>query len=312
MQAKQLTPDEIATRTVPKAPVLRLPERTHVFADRAARLRALAGGHPMAGYLEFIALVADEQQRLIEWMPPIRLPAPGEIARCNEHGIPPLNFQTHVRDPQWRDALRRFLRPLADRTTGKLAAVVTDLEGSCDDLYEAQASKLLAGVTSGLDIAAAPLIAAGLQVYFSHLAITLGYESFPKIDVATICPCCGSRPVASVTRMAGDGTSRFLHCALCNAEWHMVRIKCSHCESTKGISYHVIDDGTPLQRKAVKAEVCDECGTYLKICFMDRNPQVEPVADDLATLSLDLLVTETGKMPSGINFMLIHGAEESE
>ena len=28
---------------------------------------------------------------------------------------------------------------------------------------------------------------------------------------------------------------------------------------------------------------------------------------DLATVALDLLVAETGKTPSGVNFMLIHG-----
>ena len=75
----------------------------------------------------------------------------------------------------------------------------------------------------------------------------------------------------------------------------------------KGISYQAIDDGTPSEKKAVKAEVCEECGTYLKICYMDRDPQVEPVADDLASLALDLLVADTGKRSSGINFMLIHG-----
>ncbi len=307
MQAPLLTPEEIASRGVTELPFLRLPEPAQVFADRAARLKALANGNAIAGYLEFIAAVAEEQHRLLQRMPPIRLPSADEIAQCNEHGIPPLNFQTHLRDPQWRNALRHLLRPLAERTEGRLAAVATGLEGSRDDLYEAQASKLLAGDTSGLDIAAAPLIAAGLQVYFTHLATTLGPPAFRPIEVATICPCCGSRPVASVARTGRDAGHRFLHCALCSAEWHMVRIKCSHCESTKGISYHVVDDGTPLERKAVKAEVCEECGTYLKILFMDRDPQVEPVADDLATLALDLLVADTGRMPSGVNFMLIHG-----
>ena len=304
---KLLTPEEIAARTPPATPFLRLPSRREAFADRAARLRVLAQGHAMAGYLEFIAAVADEQQGLLERMPPIRLPSADEIARCNEHGIPPLNFQTHVRDPQWCIGLRHLLRSLADRTTGKPAAVATSLARSHDESYEAQASKLLAGVTSGLDIAAAPLIAAGLQVYFTHLSIALEARSFSRIDVATICPCCGSRPTASVVRIGGEAGYRFLHCALCNAEWHMVRIKCCQCESTKGISYQVVDDGTPVDKKAVNAEVCEECGTYLKICFMDRDPQVEPVADDLATLPLDLLIGDAGKTPSGVNFMLIQG-----
>jgi len=312
MQQKLLTPEQIAAQAGSTIPFLRLPERASAFADRAARLRALGNGHAMAGYLDFIALLAEEQQALLEHMPPVRLPSPAHIAQCNEHGIPPLNFQTHPRDQQWCNALRHLLRALADRTTERIREVVVGLERSRDELYEAQASKLLAGVTMGLDVATAPLIGAGLQVYFTHLAIALGEQAIPPTEVATLCPCCGSRPTSSVARIgAKEAGYRFLHCALCNCEWHMVRIKCTQCESTKGISYLALDDGSPVDKKAVKAEVCEECGTYLKICYMDRDPLVEPVADDLASLSLDLLVADTGKYPSGINFMLIHGDPDS-
>jgi FdhE protein len=308
LQQKLLTPEEIAAQAGSSIPGLRLPQRGAVFADRATRLRELAGGHAMAAYLEFIALLADTQQSLLENMPPVRLPSEAVIARCNEQGVPPLDFQAHARDPLWRNGLRHMLRALADRTTERLNQVVVALERSRDDLCEAQASKLLAGITFGLDIATAPLIGAGLQVYFTHLAISLGEQAFPRGEVATTCPCCGSRPTSSVARIgAREAGYRFLHCALCSAEWHMVRIKCAHCESTKGISYLALDDGMPVDRKAVKAEVCDECGTYLKICYMDRDPKVEPVADDLASLALDLLVAETGKRSCGVNFMLIHG-----
>ena len=104
MQPERLTPDEIATRDGTRGfRSCGLPERRYVFADRAARLGALAGGHPMAGYLEFIALVAEEQQRLLEQMPPIRLPSAGEIARCNEHGMPTAPFS----DARARSAVAR-------------------------------------------------------------------------------------------------------------------------------------------------------------------------------------------------------------
>ncbi len=308
MQQKLLTPEEIAAQAGSTIPFLRLPERATAFADRAARLRMLAHGHPMAGYLALLAEIADAQQALLLHMPPVRLPLPADIAGCNDHGMPPLSFQTHARDQQWCNGLRHLLRALADRTSGRQNEIVVRLEGSRDELYEAQASKLLAGITFGLDVATAPLIGAGLQVYFTHLALALGESAIRPIDVATLCPCCGSRPTASIARIGGSEAGyRFLHCALCNCEWHMVRIKCTQCESTKGISYLAIDDGTPTDKKAVKAEVCEECGTYLKICYMDRDPQVEPVADDVASLALDLLVVAAGKEPSGVNFMLIHG-----
>lgn len=311
MQHKLLTPAEIAAQAGSKIPFLHLPERSLVFSDRAARLRRLAQGHAMAGYLEFIADVADEQQALLQHMPPVRLPLPAFIADCNEHAMPPLNFQTHARDPQWRRALRSLLHALADRTTGRQHEVVVALERSGDEFYEAQASNLLSGTTFGLDVAAAPLIAAGLQVYFTHLALALGERAIRPIDVTTICPACGSRPTASIARIGGNEAGyRFLHCALCSAEWHMVRIKCTNCESTKGISYLAIDDGVSTGKNAVKAEVCEECGTYLKICYMEHDPHVEPVADAVASLLLDLLVVATGKGPSGVNLLLIHGDAE--
>ncbi|SQE32220.1 formate dehydrogenase accessory protein FdhE [Mannheimia haemolytica] len=38
---------------------------------------------------------------------------------------------------------------------------------------------------------------------------------------------------------------------------------------------------------AVKAESCGDCHSYLKVLYQDKDVNVEPVADDLATLFLD-------------------------
>jgi len=309
MEIKLATPEQIAARAGGDAPRLRLPERASAFAERARRLRQLAPGHSMQGYLELIALVADKQQAALDAVPLVALPRPEAIAQSHEHGMPPLAHASHARDVGWCDTLRRMLRAISEETEGRTHAVAKSLEMSRDELYEAQASKLLAGVTFGLDPATAPFIGAGLQVYFTHLAISLGEAAFPPIDAPGICPCCGSRPTASVARIGGEAAGfRFLHCSLCSAEWHMVRIKCAHCDSTKGISYSGLDDGKEKKDKAaVLAETCDECGAYLKIVYMDRNRDVEPCADDIATLALDLLVTEAGREPYGVNFMLVHG-----
>jgi len=312
MQQKLLTPEQIAAQAGTTIPQLRLPSRANVFADRAARLRALAKNHPMAGYLEFSALLADAQHALVNDGPPMPLPAPMVIAQCIEHGMPPLNFRGHMRNARWRAGLRRLLHTISRQTSGAQYEVVIALEGECDEFFETQASKLLAGVRQGLHVAGAPFIGAALQAYFTQLVIEMGEQSFPRIETATVCPCCGSRPTASVVRIgAKDAGYRFLHCALCNAEWHMVRIKCSNCESTRGISYLHIDDGAPVDKHPVAVEVCEECGTYLKVCYMDRDPNVDPVADDLASLPLDLLVGDTGKTSSGVSFLLIHGDAES-
>jgi FdhE protein len=206
-----------------------------------------------------------------------------------------------------------MLRRIAEDCTGRAAEVAARLEGCRDELYEAQASKLLTGTSFGLEVPTAPFVGAGLQVYFTHLAITLGEEAFAPIAAPNVCPCCGSRPTASVVRIGGDEAGyRFLHCAVCGAQWHMVRVKCAHCESTKGIAYSGLDDGAVrASPPAVVAETCDECGHFLKICHMDRDHGVEPCADDLATVALDILVADEGRQPWGVNFMLIHGDPEA-
>jgi FdhE protein len=92
----------------------------------------------------------------------------------------------------------------------------------------------------------------------------------------------------------------------------MVRSKCSNCDSTKGIAYHVVGspDADAAAREAeaknavLKAESCDECHTYRKIGIQAKDFDFEPFADDLASLTLDLLMNEAGYKRSSPNPML--------
>jgi FdhE protein len=58
---------------------------------------------------------------------------------------------------------------------------------------------------------------------------------------------------------------------------------------------------------AVRAECCDQCGHYLKILSMEKDPDIDPIADDLATVALDLLLAESGRTSAGVNMMLLYG-----
>ena len=58
----------------------------------------------------------------------------------------------------------------------------------------------------------------------------------------------------------------------------------------------------------MRAEACDECKSYLKIVFQDKDPNVDPAADDLATLGLDVLVDEQGFGRSGPNLLFHPGS----
>lgn len=84
----------------------------------------------------------------------------------------------------------------------------------------------------------------------------------------------------------------------------MVRIKCSSCESTRGISYFSLEGSNG----AIKAESCDECNSYLKLLYMEKDPHVEAIADDLASLALDMLMDETGKARGGPNLFFHPGS----
>ena len=313
------TPEEIALNAGAQFTRL-LPPAADVFAARALRLRELAAGHAMRDYLMLMALVCEAQHQRLAHYPATPLPSEADADAASQGGQPLLNIASWPRAAVWRDETRALL----DQVLGHLPAdsparpAVQALRSWSDEQLEQQAERLLSGITLGLDLAAAPFLAAGLQLYWTHLARSTASaqrQPFGITQEVGHCPCCGSLPTASVTRVGGQAEGqRFLHCALCNAEWHMVRVKCTHCQSTGGIHYQslrAMDAATPAEgqpaREAIQAETCDSCGHYLKIVHMDQNLHVDPIADDLASLTLDLLASEAGFTRHGVNFMLLFG-----
>lgn len=320
-----LSPEEIVARNVGEAAHIKFADLPSVFRERALRLRQLAAGHPMRDFLIFIADVADAQHAVLAVPRVVRLPSDEFLEEAARAGRPALQFPHWSLNDEWREDLRDLLTRIQERSAQvSMPRVMADLQSATADYLHQQAERLLSGIMLGLDLAAAPLIGAALQVYWARL-VARTQAAFPDlafgpIDNARVCPCCGSQPVASVLRLGGnEGTSRYLHCALCQTEWHMVRIKCAHCESTKGIVYEELEavedtaqSPTLMPKGAVKAECCDECGAYLKIMSMEKDQHVDPVADDLATVALDLLVSEAGRARHGINYMLLWGEPADE
>jgi FdhE protein len=275
----------------------------------------------MREYLLFVAAIAGAQQQAIEALPALDLPDGSQLQTNLDRFGAPLPAVGWSRSPRWQEALRGILERLSPELQSAARDPVRRLAAESDAFYESQADRLLGGITVGLDLAAAPLIAAALQVYWvrlvSETAERFGASIFQRPAPGPLCPCCGVRPTASVVRIGGaEGGYRYLHCALCSAQWHLVRVKCSHCLGTKGIHYQALDpvdaagSKPALERApivAVRAECCDECGHYLKILSMEKDPDIDPVADDLATVALDLLVSEAGKTSAGTNLMLLYG-----
>ena len=73
----------------------------------------------------------------------------------------------------------------------------------------------------------------------------------------------------------------------CAALWNDVRIKCSLCGSTKGIGYEELEGG-----RTVKAETC-ELPRLRQDPVPAQGPGLDTVADDVASLGLDLLMRDT-------------------
>ena len=58
---------------------------------------------------------------------------------------------------------------------------------------------------------------------------------------------------------------------------------------------------------AAHAESCESCHTYRKLYRQDKQQYADPVADDLATLGLDIAVGEAGYERGGANPFLLIG-----
>ena len=307
-----LEPGQIEAFAEGAIPRLRLPDRTRLFAARAQRLRQLgasgAPGQAIGDYLRLMAAVAETQQVALRTFD-APLPTATQLARSHTHGMPLIHASGWLRAREWRD--------LVAQMCGSVAAareVPPGARQACERLralppqqMEAQADALLAARADAIEVAAAPFLMAALQVYWAALASRLTPDSVAELEVPGLCPMCGTLPVASVVRADERSQGyRYLHCALCATEWHLVRITCSQCQGTANIAYHSIEGGS----EAVRAESCDECHTYRKILYQEKDANVEPVADDLASLALDLLMSQAGYHRGSGNPLLWQTPEE--
>jgi len=224
--------------------------------------------------------------------------------------MPPLSAQAHERTAAWRDDLHDIARRVRARSVNGVAATLERVLALDVPALESLADRALAGTTLDDDAAFVPFVGAALQVYFARLAASLDVADIDHCDVPGICPVCASRPVASVIRIGGEQANmRYLVCSLCATEWNMARVKCTACDTDKGVQYLSLtrDENEKATDAPTRAEVCDECKSYLKIFYQDKDARIEPNADDLATLALDVLVDEQGYGRSGPNLLFHPG-----
>jgi FdhE protein len=282
-----------------------LPDPSTRFARTAARLNALSAGHPMAEWLRFMARLAEAQHAVAAAMGPVAGPTQAAVEQAVEARLPVLAADSYRRDPIWREGLAMLIDGANVAAIPAPAQIaLASLRDRGAEGLETLADDFLRGGVDVADAAAALYVAAALQVYFTRLAASLPAPSLRLLLQRGLCPCCGSTPVAGViTERSRTQGARYLHCSLCATAWNHVRAVCITCGQSRSVALKEIEGDSG----AVKAETCDDCHTYAKMLYQSRDMKVDPFADDLATLGLDILVAEAGWSRHAPNPLLLVG-----
>ncbi len=294
--------DPVQIGTVAEPPFVRLPDPKTLFAVRGNRLRALSEGHPLAPYLRLLASLSDIQHRVQDGLAEPGMPAADARDRAREFGMPPLDRGRFTADVAFDLTLDRLLALTRDIDMPEPAhAALLRTIGADPLTRDAMVGAVLADSIPVEALADHLFIAAALQVHFTRQAARLEAERLVAVGDG-VCPACGAPPVASlVVGWQGAENSRFCACSLCSTLWNYVRVKCTLCGSTKGITYRQVEgsDGN------IRAETCDTCRGYVKILQQPPHPALAPVADAVASLALDLLLRELGYRRGAVNPFLL-------
>ncbi len=279
-----------------RPPFVLLPDPPALFARRAARFAARAEGE-LAGYMGFLAGLAGAQAACVDR--PAPLPE-DEVRRAIEHGMPPIDRVRLKQDAGLNGAVRHFLDGCAGIDMPEGAAAARTALLADPDRLAARIGDALEDAVPMDDVAGFVFAAAGVQLTLAWLAAGLPAAALQPVGDG-VCPCCGGPPVASlVVDRPGAHGARFAACAACAALWNVVRVKCTLCGSTEGIAYHAIEGAFD----GIEAETCDRCGLYAKIMAQSEHPELDPVADDVASLALDLKLAETQWKRGAMNAFL--------
>jgi FdhE protein len=313
-------PVEIGAEVRP--PTVVTPDPETMFARRARRFRDLAPDHQLAPWLLFLGDLSEAQHVIQAGLPRPLLPAGDAIARSIEFGMPVLPRMPFEPDPAVTETIGRLLdhaagiampdpaRAALNRLRGaaSTAAAGSPSDTELNTLRSAPELTIRGCIEAVLtdsipveSIAEHVFIGAALQVHFARAAALLEATRLHFIGDG-VCPVCGAPPATSgIVGWGGADRTRFCTCSLCGTRWNAVRVKCLACSSTKGIHYQSIKG----LADTIKAECCDECRTFVKIMAEDEDPSLEPIADDVASLGLDLLVLESGYRRAGMNLFLL-------
>lgn len=293
-----IQPDPSLIGGVPEAPLAFLPEPIKIFQTRARRLAFLAETSNLGPYLKLLADLSSLQARLCVMLPPVAPVTPQRQQSARENAMPPIDRMVLADDPQLIETLKAFCEQATKLTMPESAQLaLTAVSQAEPDDRRWLLSNVLSDTVPEDSVAPHLFVAAAVQVHLSRLAATLDVALLTPIRTG-VCPSCGGRPAtSSIMGTPGIENVRYATCNCCATQWNEVRVKCLCCGSTKGISYRSVD----THEATVKAEVCSECNSWVKILHTVKNASLDPIADDIGSLGLDMLMKDTGIRRHGFN-----------
>ncbi|MFB2759945.1 formate dehydrogenase accessory protein FdhE [Shewanella xiamenensis] len=272
-----------------------------VYHRRAQRLLSLAKDSPLADYFELCRRVVAIQARLAAEADF------GQLLAWGKDEAIPLSHLGLEADSYWQGLLQQLLSDLLPQVDEDMARVLRLLMQQSPEQLTSWGSALRQGHMSEVPARFSLFIWAAMGVYWSHWApMVIKRIDQRKVVQQNLCPICGSHPVASVIVDQPRAGLRYLHCSLCESEWHYIRAHCTSCGQDKGTTLWSFDD-TQAQ---VRIESCDECHGYTKMLFVEKSPLMDVAADDLATLMLDSELNAKGFGATTVNPLLL--AHETE
>ncbi|MCF7529263.1 formate dehydrogenase accessory protein FdhE [Neisseria lisongii] len=293
------------TTTTPKGlfhTPFRLAPEQNVFANRAVRFKELAEQErsDWKDYLLVLAAVCDAQHAVSQ---DFSLPLPENTV----NGILPKAQAEHL-----PEVFAEIVYALLNKAQPHIqtAAVLQEIS-TLQNLKPSEIRRLAGEVFDGTCRPAAEIwIQAALQIVWTAWAAQVGEDDVAVTEERTHCPCCGTPAVGSVVLIQSDLSGlRYMYCPLCNSRWNALRAKCPTCGDGGNVRLQHIESGDtpdlPDAYTAAHAESCKSCHTYRKLYRRDKQQYADPIADDLATLGLDIAVGEAGFERSGANPFLI-------
>jgi FdhE protein len=269
---------------------------TH-WDDRIARARRLATEHAdAADLLTFYASLAEYQKRMGSdpIFTKIVSSAPGQPQTYDlgKNGVRP-RLRDRLDPNSILSAIPELLAWLRQNAPTTLAMAIGQLQVAHDRLrWKEVLDTVLEGneneTVAGLEAFVVEVV---VQPFAEQLAMCEPLQGKRFGRAESRCLRCGGAPVLGVLREEGHGAKRTLLCGLCLTEQDFLRVVCPACDEQR---FDALPIYTADRFGYVRLDACDSCWTYLKTIDLTKDATAVPVADDLASVCLDLWARDRG------------------